>query len=66
MYNNIQKYTALNIIELANQSNVFNGSIITKVEEMKSFYQAEEYHQKYLEQNPNGYNCHFVRDNWRF
>ena len=64
--NNIQKYTALNIIELANQSNVFTGSIVTKVEEMKNFYQAEEYHQKYLEHNPTGYNCHFVRANWKF
>ena len=64
--NNIQKYAALNIIELANQSNVFIGPIVTKLEEMKKFYQAEECHQKYLEQNPTGYNCHYVRVNWKF
>ena len=22
------------------------------------FYPAEEYHQKYLQKNPNGYDCH--------
>ena len=64
--NNIQKYTALNIIELANQSGVFPGSIITTIEEIKKFYPAEEYHQKYLEQNPTGYNCHYIRPNWKF
>jgi peptide-methionine (S)-S-oxide reductase len=22
------------------------------------YYEAEEYHQKYLQKNPNGYDCH--------
>lgn len=32
-------------------------SIVTEVEPLKKFYAAEDYHQKYLEKNPNGY-CH--------
>lgn len=31
--------------------------IVTEVEELKNFHKAEDYHQKYLEKNPNGY-CH--------
>lgn len=26
------------------------------------FYPAEDYHQKYLEKNPGGYSCHFLRE----
>ncbi|MEA4962093.1 Peptide methionine sulfoxide reductase MsrA/MsrB [bioreactor metagenome] len=31
--------------------------IVTEVEPLKCFYDAEEYHQKYLKKNPGGY-CH--------
>jgi len=31
--------------------------IVTEIEALKVFYDAEEYHQKYLQKNPNGY-CH--------
>ena len=29
------------------------------------FWEAEEEHQDYLEKDPNGYTCHFVRPNWK-
>ena len=64
--NDIQRYAALDIIKLANESDVFAGAIVTNVSKFKHFYEAENYHQKYLEQNPAGYNCHFVRNNWKF
>jgi peptide-methionine (S)-S-oxide reductase len=35
----------------------YNEPIVTEVEEVKEFFDAEEYHQKYLKKNPNGY-CH--------
>lgn len=34
-----------------------NKLVVTEIKPLKSFYDAEEYHQKYLEKNPNGY-CH--------
>ena len=40
-----------------NQQKNYNKAIVTEVEKLKCFYPAEEYHQKYLEKNPNGY-CH--------
>lgn len=35
----------------------YDKPIVTEVEPLKVFYKAEEYHQKYLKKNPNGY-CH--------
>lgn len=35
----------------------YEKRIVTEVEEIRNYYPAEEYHQKYLEKNPNGY-CH--------
>ena len=36
------------------------GEICTLIEDAQKFtyWPAEEYHQKYLEKNPNGYDCH--------
>jgi peptide-methionine (S)-S-oxide reductase len=35
----------------------YDKPIVTEVEPLKNYFLAEEYHQKYLEKNPNGY-CH--------
>jgi len=35
----------------------YTDKIVVEVEKLKNFYVAEEYHQDYLEKNPNGY-CH--------
>jgi methionine-S-sulfoxide reductase len=35
----------------------YDKPIVIEVKPMENFYSAEEYHQKYLEKNPNGY-CH--------
>lgn len=35
----------------------YTNPIVTEVEPLKSYYKAEEYHQKYLQKNPGGY-CH--------
>lgn len=35
----------------------YEKPILVEVEKMDNYYKAEEYHQKYLEKNPDGY-CH--------
>ena len=36
--------------------------VVTEIVPAQRFYQAEGYHQDYLEKNPGGYTCHFLRD----
>ncbi|WP_346869283.1 peptide-methionine (S)-S-oxide reductase MsrA [Clostridium sp. UBA5119] len=35
--------------------------MVTEVKTLENYYRAEEYHQKYLKKNPNGY-CHIKLD----
>jgi len=39
----------------------WRAPIITKVEPLKMFWPAEDYHQDYLQKNIGGYTCHFER-----
>ena len=39
----------------------YHKKIVTEIKPLENFYEAEEYHQKYLEKNPNGY-CHIPRE----
>jgi peptide-methionine (S)-S-oxide reductase len=36
------------------------GDIVTEIQDAAphKYWPAEEYHQRYLEKNPNGYDCH--------
>lgn len=38
-------------------SKKYNEPIVVEIQPLDNFYNAEEYHQKYLEKNPTGY-CH--------
>ena len=42
---------------IAEKQKESDKKIVVEVEELKSFWRAEEDHQRYLENNPNGY-CH--------
>ncbi len=35
----------------------YHCPVVTEVKKLENFYEAEDYHQKYLKKNPNGY-CH--------
>jgi peptide-methionine (S)-S-oxide reductase len=39
----------------------YDKEIVTEIEPVKNFFDAEEYHQKYLDKNPKGY-CHIPRE----
>jgi peptide-methionine (S)-S-oxide reductase len=39
--------------------------VVTEVEPVNPFWEAEPEHQDYLQHYPNGYTCHWVRPNWK-
>ncbi len=52
---------AQDFIELVNESKRWPSPVVTTLEPLAVFYPAEDYHQDYLQRQPNGYTCHFVR-----
>ena len=56
-----QKHTAEEVIQTIDTSGEWGAKVVTEVVPFKEFYRAEEYHQKYLVKNPQGYTCHYVR-----
>ncbi len=60
-----QKDTALNTIADVDASGLWPAKVVTELKPASAFWQAEPEHQDYLERQPNGYTCHFVRPNWK-
>jgi peptide-methionine (S)-S-oxide reductase len=46
-------------------SGIWPGKVVTEVDPVGDFWEAEPEHQDYLDRIPNGYTCHFVRPNWK-
>jgi peptide methionine sulfoxide reductase msrA/msrB len=44
------------------KSGKWKRPIVTQIVDAGPWTRAEDYHQKYLEQNPGGYTCHFMRE----
>lgn len=42
----------------------YDSPIVTVIEPLKNFFNAEQYHQKYLDKNPNGY-CHIPLNKYK-
>jgi len=57
-----QKKTAEAVKLRVEKSGKWKRPIVTEIVEAGPFYPAENYHQNYLQKNPGGYTCHFVRD----
>ncbi len=60
-----QKRTAEDVINMVNASGKWPGPVATTLEPAAVFYPAEQEHQDYLQRNPRGYTCHWVRPEWR-
>ena len=62
--NDAQRLEALNTIADVNASDLWPGKVVTELQPVGDFWDAEPEHQDYLEKHPNGYTCHFPRANW--
>ena len=65
-FNETQKDQAENIILQAEKLKIYKSKIQTKISLASKFYKAEKYHQDYLKNNPDGYTCHYLREEWKF
>jgi peptide-methionine (S)-S-oxide reductase len=59
-----QKRIAADTIRDVNAAKRWPGPVVTEVKPAGPFWKAEPEHQDYLERDPDGYTCHFVRPNW--
>ena len=60
----VQKAVAQDTIDDVNASGIWPGKVVTELEPVGDFWEAEPEHQDYLERFPNGYTCHFPRPDW--
>ncbi len=60
-----QKRIAEDTIADVNASGLWPNKVVTELEPVRDFWEAEPEHQDYLEKYPNGYTCHFIRPAWK-
>ena len=60
-----QREIAEDTIADVEASGLWPGKVVTEVAPAGDFWQAEPEHQDYLEHNPGGYTCHFIRPDWK-
>ncbi|MBI5660161.1 MAG: peptide-methionine (S)-S-oxide reductase MsrA [Nitrosomonadales bacterium] len=56
-----QQRTAREVIKTVEASGEWQAKVVTEIAPFKEFFRAEEYHQKYLVKQPQGYTCHYIR-----
>ncbi len=59
--NESQKQIAEQVKTEVGLSGQWKKPVVTAIIEAKAFYSAEQYHQDYLQKNPQGYTCHYWR-----
>jgi peptide-methionine (S)-S-oxide reductase len=58
--NNDELQQAQDFIKIVNESQRWNSPVVTTLEQFTKFWPAEDYHQDYLQKNPDGYTCHAI------
>ena len=56
-----QKDQAEIIKQRVDKSGAWKKPVVTQIIKAPEFWDAEDYHQDYLQKNPNGYTCHYER-----
>ena len=56
-----QRRVAERVRREVDDSDAWKAPVVTTIEELGAWYDAEDYHQDYLIENPGGYNCHYLR-----
>jgi len=59
-----QKKVAEDTIADVNASGLWPGKVVTQLEAVGDFWEAEPEHQDYLLLTPGGYTCHYPRPGW--
>lgn len=57
-----QKRVAEEVRKEVDGSGKWKAPLVTEVTAAAEWYRAEDYHQDYLQRNPSGYTCHYLRD----
>jgi peptide methionine sulfoxide reductase msrA/msrB len=57
-----QRETAERVKAEVDAAGHYSAPIVTQIVEASEFYPGEGYHQDYLQKNPGGYTCHYLRD----
>jgi peptide methionine sulfoxide reductase msrA/msrB len=57
-----QRQIAERVKAEVDRSGKWDKKVVTEIVKAGPFYPAEEYHQDYLQKNPGGYTCHYLRD----
>lgn len=61
-HNEEQHRIAQKVKDEVDRSGKWKSKVVTEILPAKTFYKAEDYHQDYLQKNPGGYTCHYLRD----
>lgn len=56
-----QKEIALKTILRVDKSKAWKSPVVTEVIKFEKWWKAEDFHQDYLQKNPDGYTCHYIR-----
>ena len=62
VHDDAQREVAERVKREVDASGKWKNPVVTEIVPASEFYSAEDYHQDYLQKNPGGYTCHWVRD----